>query len=295
MKTPPRTCKSGAVTLKQARIFAPVYAKKIILEKTGYWAWRVFLFYIITGTILYFMQEFILFRPKKLAADYKYSFTVPFKQIDLAVNEDKNLSIVQFTVPDSVRKGIVLYFHGNRGNINRYAPFAQLFTKNNYEVWMIDYPGYGKSTGKRTEQILYDDAHLFYKMAHSIIASDSIIIYGKSLGSAIATELASSRDCKQLILECPYYSMSKLAARYFFMFPTGPMMKFELPTYQYLSTVQAPVTILHGTKDGVIPYKHAVWLSEVKKGIELVTIEKGGHNDLADYPVFTEKIDSLLK
>ena len=269
--------------------------KKSFWKKTGYWAWRVFLFYIITGTILYFMQEFLLFRPKKLAADYKYSFTVPFKQIDLAVNADKNLSIVQFTVPDSIRKGIVLYFHGNRGNINRYAPFAQLFTKNNYEVWMIDYPGYGKSTGKRTEQILYDDAHLFYKMAHSIIASDSIIIYGKSLGSAIATELASSKDCKQLILECPYYSMSKLAGHYFFMFPTGPMMKFELPTYQYLATVQAPVTILHGTKDGVIPYKHAVWLSEVKKGIELVTIEKGGHNDLADYPVFTEKIDSLLK
>jgi alpha-beta hydrolase superfamily lysophospholipase len=58
----------------------------------------------------------------------------------------KNLSIIQFTVPDSVRKGIVLYFHGNMKNIERYAPFATHFTRNKYEVWMMDYPGFGKST-----------------------------------------------------------------------------------------------------------------------------------------------------
>jgi alpha-beta hydrolase superfamily lysophospholipase len=65
---------------------------------------------------------------------------------------------VQFTTPGSVCKGVVLYFHGNKRNIERYASFAPYFTRNNYDVWMIDYPGFGKSTGERTEKILYRDA-----------------------------------------------------------------------------------------------------------------------------------------
>jgi pimeloyl-ACP methyl ester carboxylesterase len=269
--------------------------KKLFLKKAGYWAWRIFLFYTIIGIALFFMQDIFLFRPTKLPADYQYKFDMPFRQVDLAVSEEKNLSIVQFTVPDSIRKGIVLYFHGNRGNINRYAPAASLFTKNNYEVWMIDYPGYGKSTGKRTEQGLYDDALLFYNMAHSKMSSDSIILYGRSLGSGIAAQLASRRDCKRLILEAPYYSMNKLAAYYFFMFPTKFFVKYELPTYSYIENVQAPVTIFHGTGDGVIPYKHARLLAEHNKKTELVSIEKGGHNNLATFPAFVQKLDSLLQ
>lgn len=240
------------------------------------------------------MQDFIIFRPKKLPADYRYSFKIPFKQIDLAVSDEKNLSIVQFTVPDSLCKGIVLYFHGNRENINHYAHYADLFTQNRYEVWMMDYPGFGKSTGNRSEQVLYDDAHLLYKMALSRMAADSIIIYGKSLGSGIAAQLASTRDCKQLILETPYYSMEKLAGHYFFIYPTGMFMKYSMPTYRYLEYVHAPVTIFHGTRDGVIPFKQSRWLTESKKGIELVTIENGGHNNLSAFALFREKLDSLL-
>ena len=103
------------------------------------------------GVALFFLQDKFIFRPEKLPADYTYKFAIPFRQIDLPVAIERNLSIIQFTVPDSVRKGIVLYFHGNRSNINRYAQYASNFTRNGYEVWMMDYPGYGKSTGKRTE------------------------------------------------------------------------------------------------------------------------------------------------
>src|SRR4030095_6807033 len=128
---------------------------------------------------------------------------IPFKELNLAINEEKNISIVQFTVPDSVRKGIVLYFHGNRQNINRYAPNAKYFTKNDYEVWMIDYPGYGKSTGKRTENALYEDALQFYNLAMQTEPSEHIVIYGKSLGTGVAAQLASKRECRNLVLETP--------------------------------------------------------------------------------------------
>ena len=254
----------------------------------------VALVYCIIGIALYFLQDKFIFHPAKLPADYNYQFDIPFRQIDLAVTTEKNLSIVQFTVHDSVRKGIVLYFHGNRQNITRYAKHATNFTRNGYEVWMMDYPGYGKSTGKRSEQVLYDDALLLYKMAISKVSLEHIILYGKSLGTGIAAQLASVRDCRRLILETPYYSMDALAKHYFFIYPVIPMSKYKLPTYRNFERIKAPITIFHGTKDQVIPYKQAKWLAAKKTGTELITIEKGRHNNLPDFSLFQHKLDSLL-
>lgn len=262
-----------------------------------FWKWFkiAVLSYVIIGIGLFIFQEKFIFHPEKLPADYQYKFDIPFRQIDLAVSADKNLSIVQFTVPDSVRKGIVLYFHGNRKNINRYAPYATNFTRNGYEVWMMDYPGYGKSTGKRSEQVLYDDALIFYKMAISRVSAEHIIIYGKSLGTGIAAQLASVRDCKRLILETPYYSMDALAKHYFFMYPVMPMTKYALPTFKHFEYTNAPISIFHGTNDGIIPYRQAKKLAAKKAGTELITLEKGEHNDLTSFSLYNHKLDSLLK
>jgi alpha-beta hydrolase superfamily lysophospholipase len=268
---------------------------KTRLKKIWKWFQIIALIYIMIGVALYFLQDKFIFHPQKLPADYKYQFNIPFREINLPVNDKKNLSIVQFTVPDSIRKGIVLYFHGNRKNINRYAPYATHFTRNGYDVWMMDYPGYGKSTGKRTEQILYDDALTFYKMAISKISAEHIIIYGKSLGTGIAAQLASIRDCKRLILETPYYSMDALARHYFFIYPVMPMTKYSLPTFEHFEYIKAPVSIFHGTKDRIIPYKHSKWLTEKKAGTDLITLEKGKHNNLTDFPIYQHKLDSLLK
>ena len=268
--------------------------KRTRLKRAWKWFRIIALVYIMIGVALYFLQDKLIFHPQKLPADYNYRFDIPFRQIDLPVNKKKNLSIVQFTVPDSVRKGIVLYFHGNRSNINRYAKNAVHFTRNHYEVWMIDYPGYGKSTGKRSEQVLYADALLFYKMAISKVSAEHIIIYGKSLGTGIASQLASVRDCKRLILETPYYSMDALAKHYFFIYPVMPMTKYAFPTYEYFEYIKAPVSIFHGTRDEVIPYKQAQRLVAKKPGTELITIEKGKHNNLAEFPLFHHKLDSLF-
>ncbi len=250
--------------------------------------------YIVCGTTLYFFQEKILFHPLALAATHPFNFPGPFKEINLPVNAKKNLSIVQFTVPDSVCKGVVLYFHGNRKNIERYAPFATNFTRNHYEVWMIDYPGFGKSTGKRTESIMYDDAATLYKMARARFSKDSIIIYGKSIGTGVAAQLASIRDCKRVILETPYYSIDALMKHYAFMYPVSWLAKYHFPTYSYFKKIEAPITLFHGTKDEVIPYKQARKLAKENTGVELVTIEKGRHNNLNESPVFHQHLDALL-
>lgn len=261
-------------------------------------AWKILkivtLVYVGLGIILYFTQSLFIFHPKKLHGDYNFDFPIPFKEVNIPVTKEKNISIVQFTVPDSARKGVVLYFHGNRENIKRYAKYAPLFTKNQYEVWMIDYPGYGKSTGKRSEKVLYEDALTFYKMANSRFPAEKIIIYGKSLGTGIASQLAMVRDCQRLILETPYYSMDALARHYFPIYPVMPLSKYSIPTHEYFEFIGEPITIFHGTRDRVVPYKHSKWLLKKKPGVELITIEKGKHNNLVEFPVFINKLDSLL-
>ncbi|MEI9807867.1 MAG: hypothetical protein WDO16_08320 [Bacteroidota bacterium] len=103
--------------------------QKSTVKKIRKWIIIIAVVYVVCGVALYLLQEKFLFHPQKLPADHSFSFSIPFKEVNLAVNSEKNLSIVQFTVPDSVRKGIVLYFHGNMQNIERYAPLCRQFYK----------------------------------------------------------------------------------------------------------------------------------------------------------------------
>jgi alpha-beta hydrolase superfamily lysophospholipase len=269
--------------------------KKTRWKKILKWTQIIFLVYIVLGIAIYFLQDRILFHPVKLPEDHQFTFDQPFREEKIVVDEDRMISMVHFTVPDSLRKGIVLYFHGNRTNITRYAPFAKFFTRNGYETWMIDYPGFGKSTGKRTEKILHDDALSFYKMALARVPAEQIVIYGKSMGSGMASKLAAIRDCKMLILETPFYSIDAIARQYFFIYPVNPMTKYTMPNHLHVPLVHAPVTIFHGTRDAVVPYRQGKKLAGVKPGIKLVTIPGGRHNNLTEFPEYGSKIDSLLK
>ena len=265
-------------------------------KKIFRWAKIIIFLYCIVGIALYYLQDYFLFRPTALPRNYQYHFDIPFSEVEIPFNKTDTLNMVKFTPVDSVRKGVVIYFHGNKENINRFAKFSSNFTRLGYEVWMADYPGYGKSVGNRTEKILYEQSLQIFKMASSKYAKDSIVIYGKSLGTGIAAYLASRYDCKQLILETPYYSIPDLLGYYAFIYPMQRMSKYKIPTYQYLESVKAPIVIFHGTNDGLIPYRCAKKLKEVLKPTDqFITIEKGSHNDINDFPLYHQKLDSLLK
>ena len=268
---------------------------KRITKKIIGWSKVVIIIYCSVGIALYYLQEKLMFHPEPLPHDYVFHFNVPFREINIPINPRDTLNMVQFFPGAGEVKGVVLYFHGNRGNINRYAKYAENFTRNGYEVWIADYPGYGKTTGKLSEENLYKYVMEVYKLAGSKFNKDSIIIYGKSLGSGLAAWLASKKSCKRLILETPYYSMPALFSHYAPIYPTYAMAHFKLPTFQYLQDVRSPVTIFHGNDDEVIPYSNSYKLTKkFKSGDELITIEKGGHNNLNDFSLFHKKLDSLL-
>lgn len=254
------------------------------------------LIYCSIGIALFYLQEKFLLHPQVLPPDYSYTFDVPFREASIAMNDSDTLNMVQFLPKATEAVGVVLYFHGNRDNINRYAKFAANFTKHGYEVWMPDYPGYGKSTGTFTEDLVYAEARQVYKLALSRFSADSIIIYGKSLGTGPASFLSSKFKSRELILETPYYSMGSLFGLYAPIYPTSRMAKYKFPVGKYVQESLAPVTIFHGTSDKVVFYRNAKKLKKVMSPRDrFFTIQGGGHNNLNDYPLFHEKLDSLLR
>ncbi len=267
-------------------------------KKIFRWTKIVVLLYCVIGIALYSLQDKLLFRPVPINRDHHYDFPTAYREVNLPYNAGTNINLVQFyPTPDSVpAKGVVLYFHGNRENISWYARNAPRFTSRGYEVWMIDYPGYGKSTGEFTEQRLYDWALLEYKLARKKYEPGQIILYGKSMGTGIAAQLASVRDCRRLLLEAPYYSFPSIIGAYMPIFPVDKMIRFKIPTWQYLQKVTAPITIFHGTSDGVIRYRCSERLKPfLKPADEFITIDGGSHNDLTSFPVYEQKLDSLLR
>lgn len=264
--------------------------KRIILK----WLKIIIIIYCSIGIILYYTQEKFLFHPRALPYNYMYSFKDSFKEVNIQMNKNDMLNMVQF-FPVSITRGVVLYFHGNMENINHYAEYASNFTRMGYQVWMPDYPGFGKSNGDLTEEKLYQVAAETYKLARSKYAGDSIIIYGKSLGTGIAAQLASRVQCRRLILESPYYSIPDLFSAYAPIYPTKSMAHFKIPTIDYLSEITAPITIFHGTDDGVIPYSRSLKLKQVlKKDDQFIPIDLGNHNDLNSFGLFHHILDSLL-
>jgi pimeloyl-ACP methyl ester carboxylesterase len=219
--------------------------KKLIFR----WGKLVVLLYCLIGIGWYYGQEALLFHPTVVDPKTAYTFGQPFTELNLNYDKETNLNIIEFRATDrpadSLARGVVLYFHDSKGNIARHAPHAADFTAKGYEVWMPDYPGFGKSTGSHKESALYAEALVFYKLARSRWQPSQIVIEGTGIGAGIAAQLASIRDCQRLILEDGFYSLTASWRKYFFLYPVGTLLHYHFPVYQYLPAVTAPVTMIH--------------------------------------------------
>jgi uncharacterized protein len=267
------------------------FSKKKIIR----WIKIVMFLYAAIGIALYYLQNIFLFHPTKLGNDYQFKFDDKFEEMRLPFNETDTLSLVKIFPSDSIRKGIVIYYHGNMNNVTHYASYTKPFTKLGYEVWIEDYPGFGKSTGEISEKKLYDQALQVKKMADLKYSSDSIIIYGKSLGTGIAAYIASNTNAKMLILETPYYSIPALFNCYAPIYPASRMANYKIPTNEYLQDVKYPIVIFHGTSDGVIPYRSASKLKTVLKPTDkFITIPDANHKNINGTKIYYDAIDSLL-
>ena len=251
--------------------------------------------YVMLGTSLYFLQEKMLFLPSTLAQDYQYDFRYPFEELFFETAEDVSINAIHFKIENP--KGVILYFHGNAGDLSRWGIIGEHFVSLNYDVLIMDYRTYGKSTGKLSEQGFYDDAEFCYKYLLKHYDEDEIVLYGRSLGTGIATYLASKHKPKQLILETPYYSILDVAKQRFPIFPVKGLLKYQFPSNEFITSVECPITMFHGTDDAVIPYSSAEKLKAVAPNAltTFITIEGGAHNNLISFENYKTGILSILE
>ena len=249
--------------------------------------------YLVAGILLYFLQDLLLFHPLPKKMNYQYQFNQNFEELNIPVGE-RNLNIIKFK-PAGETKGLVIFFHGNMKNVEHYKKYPGFFISKNFEVWMPDYPGFGKSTGERTEENIYFDARLVYDLATQSNNTNNILIYGKSIGTGVAAYLASVKPCKSLVLETPYYNIDALAGSYVPFYPVTAMTRYSFPVNLYIKNTSVPVTIFHGMDDEVVPFSHSLRLKKEKDDVELIKIEKGRHNNLSSFPIFITTLDSLLR
>ena len=252
------------------------------------------LYTLIAGT-LYFLQEQFIFRPTPLAQNYTYQFEQRFEEVFLETEKGVSINALHFTVDRP--KGVIIYFHGNAGNLSRWGEITTFFVDLEYDVFVMDYRGYGKSTGERNEAALYSDSQKCYNYLLQRYSESDIIVYGRSLGSSMATKIASENNPKLLILETPFYSLLDVAKGRFPMFPVKKLLKYEMPNFRHLKGASCPVTIYHGTNDYVVPFNSGekLFKESGNSKTEFVVIDGGNHNNLRDFEAYTSHVTQLLE
>jgi len=240
-----------------------------------------------------FVESKLLLWPKKLGSNYEYSFKAKFEEGFLDITKKVSVNYLHFKTTRK-RKGVVLYFHGNADNLARWGSVHDQFLPNGYDLIIMDYRGFGKSNGQSTERILYSDALRFYKLARRNYRAKEIIIYGRSLGTAVASYLGSKVSAKQLILETPFHSFQDLLNSYPVKWPFD--LHYQLNNAKHIKSINYPVYIFQGTRDRVVPYKSAIKLKPLLKNPEhFITIKNGAHKNLDSFELFRNSLKRILK
>ena len=250
--------------------------------------------YLVISIVLYFVQDYFLFRPEKLPDDFQFYYEhQEFEEYNIPTRDGGNINGLRFKTSNP--KGVVFYLKGNSRSIKGWGKFAVDFTRHGYDVIMVDYRGFGKSTGRRSQKAIKRDMQVIYNKIKENVAEKYIILYGRSLGSGFAAKLASINNPRMLILDAPYYSLSKVAKKFIPFMPLSLLIKFPMPTYKWLKYVQCPIHIIHGTDDALIPYKTSVKLSKIKaESTTLHTVIGGGHKDLNTFPAYHQMLSQII-
>jgi fermentation-respiration switch protein FrsA (DUF1100 family) len=252
----------------------------------------LFIIYLFGGLALYLLQDQFIFLPESLARDYSYEFDHDFEEHYLQMEDGAEINALYFKTPDS--KGLIVYFHGNAGNLARWGEIVSPFVEMGFEVLISDYRGYGKSTGKRSEKTMLKDADEIYAFAKTLETEDRIILFGRSLGSAFAAYLAGKNQPQKLILETPFYSLAEVAKDLIPIYPTRHLLSYRFGNHKYLKESDLPIYIFHGDQDEIVPYTSGQRLYESIAGSQLITIKGGHHNDLALFEDYWIEMGKVL-
>lgn len=227
--------------------------------------------YFLQDRMLYFPQRDIQQTPKDIGLDYE----------DVYMKTKDGVTISGWYIPTENEKGVVLFCHGNAGNISHRLESINIFYNMGLSVLIFDYRGYGKSEGKPSEKGTYLDAEAAWNYLVSIKGKPprKIILFGRSLGAAIAADIALKESPAGLIIESSFLSVFEMGKKYYPWIPVRLISKFDYSTIDKIQSITSPKLIIHSPDDEIIPFEHGKKLFEkAVQPKEFLQIE-GGHNE----------------
>ncbi len=241
--------------------------------------WIVAISYLAICFILYFFQSTFIYFPINEVRAKPDLYQLAYEDISLTTSDGLTLS--GWFVPAEAATAVVLFCHGNAGNISHRLDTLRLFHKMGLSTFIFDYRGYGLSQGKPTEQGTYFDVEAAwrYLVEDRGISPDQIIIFGRSLGGAIAAHLAQTNSPRALIVESAFSSIKDMGATIYPFLPVRLLVRFEYNTVDFLKNVSCPVLISHSKSDEMIPFKLGRQLFEAANDPKEFMEFGGSHNE----------------
>ena len=250
--------------------------------------------YLILCASLFFFQEKLLFHPEKLDKDYTFTFDQKFEEINIETSPDIYLNGLLFKAENS--KGLIFYLHGNAGSLKSWGGVAKTYTDLNYDIFILDYRGYGKSDGSIScRDQLFKDLQIVYDEMKTRYQEKEIVLLGYSIGSGLAAHLASTNNPRLLILQAPYYSLKDIMKHTFPIIPTF-LLRYQIETNEYIQKCEIPVAIFHGNQDEVIYYGSSLKLQKLLKPRDtFITLPGQGHNGMTFNEEYQRGLKKILK
>lgn len=264
--------------------------------------------YVAVLALLYFFQERLIFFPSKLEPNHDFSFDQPFEEIRLDA-EGTWISGLKFLAQSrdgrqiygdahdvngerKAKNGAVIFFRGNAGNLQGWGKYARHFTDLGYDFYLFDYRGYGKSGGEiGSQEQLYADTDLMMEPVLREYDAGEVTVLGYSVGSGLAARAAQKYGAKQLVLIAPYFSLEELAREKMPFVPKF-LIKYKIPTFEFVGSFGGPVTIFHGEHDELIGVDNSRRLLKFLKPGDKIYELNAGHNDILGLSELWEKISA---
>lgn len=229
------------------------------------------MFHFFQSHFIYFPDSNIVSTPEYLSLDYE----------DLTLTTNDGIKLNAWWIPGPNARATLLFFHGNAGNISHRLDSIKIFHELGLSVLIIDYRGYGKSTGKASEEGTYIDAETawHYLTKEKKVNPDNIIIFGRSLGGGIATWLAEKHPAAGLIVESSFTSIAEIGKHYYPYLPTSFLARIKYPSIDRMKNIHSPLLVIHSANDEIVPYKFGQRLYEAGNEPKTFMDIIGSHND----------------
>ena len=228
---------------------------------------------------LYVFQSRLIFFPSATLSTTPQAVGLRYEEVRLRSSEDTEIHA--WYIANPATDLTVLFCHGNAGNISHRLQTMRLLHELGVNVLIFDYAGYGQSSGQPSEAQLYADARAVW--SHLVtdrgLRAEQVVVFGRSLGGGVATQLATEVQAAGLVLESSFTSVSDMGARLYPMFPVRWLVRFRFDNRSKLPNIRSPVMVMHSPDDNTVPFEHGQTLFELATSPKQFFTMSGGHND----------------